>query len=434
MKLETLKKVLSNQDKNELIKIIAKLSNYSPDAEEWLLEYCSKNGNVDDANLIARKQIQHYWYIARDIIDDANAYGGTAQEDEAYDALSKIDELVQKNKLSWEFRRPIVDEMLEQFFYGNSGFDDSLIESCEIMCQSKDEKLYLAGELSKSSGGYYVGYAADLYLEYGEEDKFIELQLKNLHYGSDYIHLADYYKKKRQPEKAIKLVEEALGKADGRMDEVYEWLFREYKKKNQEDKILKLYQNALKKKWNLATMVKLMYEYYKADYDKMKPYLLQMMEVCDSREARKWYDECKKNLTEDDFGNVSKMLHKLLKDKNTHDYLQLLIEEGHLGEVLDYLKSNPSLNNSYWGADYDHNLSKQLASAYPVDIINIYWSECERLCVVSNKKNYMRAASILKEIKTICNKKNLQAEWETRFSAFKEKHKRKSLLMGYIKL
>ena len=91
--------------------------------------------------MIVEKQIQHYWSVAEDIIDDANMYGGTYNEDDAYDALDKIDELVKKNEISWECRRNIVDSMMEQFYAGNSGFDDTLIDSCEELCQSKDEKL-----------------------------------------------------------------------------------------------------------------------------------------------------------------------------------------------------------------------------------------------------------------------------------------------------
>ena len=44
----------------------------------------------------------------------------------------------------------------------------------------------------------------------------------------------------------------------------------------------------------------------------------------------------------------------------------------------------------------------------------------------------MLATGILKEIKAICIKEGLQQEWATEFAAFMEKHRRKSLLIGYI--
>ena len=100
MNIDTVKKLLANQERTELYSIISKLSNYSEDAEEWLLDYCSKKGKKSDSSLIVEKQIQHYWSVAEDIIDDANMYGGTYNEDDAYDALDKIDELAKKNNIS----------------------------------------------------------------------------------------------------------------------------------------------------------------------------------------------------------------------------------------------------------------------------------------------------------------------------------------------
>ena len=433
MNIDTVKKLLANQERTELYSIISKLSNYSEDAEEWLLDYCSKKGKKSDSSLIVEKQIQHYWSVAEDIIDDANMYGGTYNEDDAYDALDKIDELAKKNKISWECRRDIVDSMLEQFYIGNSGFDDTLIDTCEILCQSKEEKLYLADKISESSSDYYRKYAAGIYLKYGKDETFIELQSKNLEYGSDYIRLADYYKKNKQMDKAISLVEEALKKCNGRLDEVYEWLFKEYKRKKQERKILDLYKTAIKKSRDVSTMTKLMYEYYSENYEKKKPYLLKMIEVCDGKRAKEWYDECKRILTSADFEKESEQLHEWLKKKNVHDYLQLRIYEGNTEEVLKYLKEHPSRRDYYFSIDYNHNLTKQLVSKYPKDIVSIYWKECEGLCVTSNKKNYMEATAILKEIKAICQKEGMQQEWSTAFASFLERHRRKSLLMGYVR-
>lgn len=433
MNIDTVKKLLVNQERTELYSIISKLSNYSEDAEEWLLDYCSKKGKKSDSSLIVEKQIQHYWSVAEDIIDDANMYGGTYNEDDVYDALDKIDELAKKNKISWECRRDIVDSMLEQFYIGNSGFDDTLIDTCEILCQSKEEKLYLADKISESSSDYYRKYAAGIYLKYGKDETFIELQSKNLEYGSDYIRLADYYKKNKQMDKAISLVEEALKKCNGRLDEVYEWLFKAYKRKKQERKILDLYKTAIKKSRDVSTMTKLMYEYYSENYEKKKPYLLKMIEVCDGKRAKEWYDECKRILTSADFEKESEQLHEWLKKKNVHDYLQLRIYEGNTEEVLKYLKEHPSRRDYYFGIDYNHNLTKQLASKYPKDIVSIYWKECEGLCVTSNKKNYMEATAILKEIKAICQKEGMQQEWSTAFASFLERHRRKRLLMGYVR-
>ena len=43
MDLTTAKKLLKHTQKNELIKIIAKLSAYDEAANEWLLDYCKEH-------------------------------------------------------------------------------------------------------------------------------------------------------------------------------------------------------------------------------------------------------------------------------------------------------------------------------------------------------------------------------------------------------
>ena len=249
MDIATAKKLLAEQSKQDLIKIIARLSNYSDDAESWLLEYCGKHGAADGRQLAAEKQMRHEWDIAWEIIEEANEFGGTYEnrEDDACDALERMETLIKKNKFTWDFRKPIVDEMLEQIFEGNSGFEDLLMDHCEMLCKTKDEKLYLAERLKASASDYYKTYAAKMFLKLGKEDEFLEVQSQNLRYGEDYIRLAEYYRDKQDEEKAIRIMEQALQKAEGRMDTVYNWLFRTYRRKKQDAKIDALYRMAVSK-------------------------------------------------------------------------------------------------------------------------------------------------------------------------------------------
>lgn len=435
MDIATAKKLLAEQSKQDLIRIIARLSTYSDDAESWLLEYCGKHGAADGKQLAAETQLRHEWGIAREIIAEANEFGGTYEdrEEDACDALARMDTLLRKNKFAWDFRKPIVDEMLEQFFEGNSGFEDTLVDSCETLCKARDEKLYLAERLKESASDYYRTYAAKMFLKLGKEDVFLEVQSQNLRYGEDYIRLAEYYRDKQDEKRAVQVMEQALQKAEGRMDTVYNWLFRTYRRKKQEDKIDALYRMAVRKNKDVDTMTQLMYEHYKDDYDRKKEYLLKLAEVCDGREARRWYDVCRQELRAQDFSRASAHLHKVLKKRNTYAYLQLRIDEGNFREVLDFLLAAPPMaRNSLWGLDAGHKLTKQLADAFPEEVCEIYWNECEGLCRESNKKNYQRAVSVLREIRGICKAKKLLEPWNARFGQFMERHRKKKLLMGYI--
>jgi len=434
MDLKTARRLLVNQSKEELLRIIVSLSGFSEEAEEWLLDYCEDHGEASDAEFLARKQVEHCWCIAEGIIDEANCYGGAYEneEDHAGTALFTIGELVKKHSFDWKFRQSLMDRMLEQFMRDNSGFEDALIDTCVELCKAGAEYLYLAERLRNASSTYYRKFAAGLFLKYGDEESFVEIQSQNLEYGSDYVALADYYMKKGQRDTAISLVETAAQKLDSRLDEVYEWLYKVYREDNQEDKLVHLYETAQRKRWSLDTLTRLMIEYYADDYQKRRPYLLRMPEVCRSEETKKWIDTCRSDLTPEDFDRASGRLYALLKGKAPADYLQFRIDEGRFDEALEYLQGHPNRPGSYWEVDQGHRLSKQLASRYPQEVCSLYWQECDGLCATVKQGYYPHAVSILKEIRRICIKSHTEAAWQAEFASFTERHKRKRTLMRLI--
>lgn len=426
MDINTTKKSLEHLEKDELIKIITNLSNYSDQTEAWLLDYCRKNGKGENENLIAINELNHYWEVASEI----DEYDETYDEIEAEEALTMMNELVKNTKIDWDVRRSILDEMLEHVCYGNSDYADSLIESCLAFCQGKEEELYLAKALDKKEF-YWSHIAATIYLKYGDKDKYVAIKANNLQYGSDYIELANYYKAENQLTKAIELVEEALDKDCGFVDQVYNWLFKEYVLLNQEDKMTKMVKKALTKKQALDTLYELMIQYYANDYENKKVYLIKMLEVCNSRHLRQWFDECKSFLSASDFANHSAKLYEKFKERNLHDYLQLRIDEGYYEEVYLALKANP---NNYYGVNVDlnHNLSKQLIAIYPKEIYEQYWIECEYLCSTIVKDNYLKAIELLLTTRSISEDHGFSERWEAKFSALLKEHKRKRKLMEYI--
>lgn len=54
------------------------------------LDYCKSHGAQQNKTVIIQEQMGHYWYISWDIISDANSFGGTYDEEEAYEALSRF--------------------------------------------------------------------------------------------------------------------------------------------------------------------------------------------------------------------------------------------------------------------------------------------------------------------------------------------------------
>ena len=434
MDLKTVRKLLSNRSREDLLKIIIELSAYSEEAEEWLLDYCEQRGEASNAELVARKQVEHHWLVAENIIDEANCYGGPDEEgeDKVYLSLIEIGELSKKHMFGWDFRQSLIDRMLEQLRENNSGFEDLLIDACTELCREDGEFQYLAERLRGCHSRYYRKYAARLFLDHGDEDSFVEIQSRNLEDGSDYIVLADFFMRKGQQDRAVCLAESAVGEADSRLDEVYEWLFKIYSQSGQEEKLIRLYSIAQKGKCDIDNMTRLMVEYYADDYERMKPYLLKMPEVCRRKETKKWFDACRSGLTAEDLADASGRLYELLKTKAPADYLQLRIDEGFTDEVLRYLKEHFAVPDDYYSVDRGHILSRQLSFRYPEEVCTLYWRECESLCALTNKKYYPGAVSVLKEIKKICGKSHMEADWQAKYDAFTERHRRKKCLMELI--
>ena len=155
------------------------------------------DANTDNHMLIIENQIKKCWEKAGRIIEEFDIYGGGTESDEE-DACYELEimiKLLEENEVPWIVRKEILDQMLDFIASDNSGFTDYLMDIALIMCKSKQENIYLADFLSKNANFYYKRLAAKIYLENGEEQKFLENKRENLEYGSDYLELASYYKK-----------------------------------------------------------------------------------------------------------------------------------------------------------------------------------------------------------------------------------------------
>lgn len=433
MDATTLKKLIGNLDKKELIKIIGIIANSSDVAEQKLLDYCQKYAVEENKNIIFEKQLKQHWKKAYSIIQMANMYGGCPDSDEedAYDEMSIMEDLIEKNHdISWLVRKEVLDELLEQIAEDNSGFTDYMVDLTVKLCYSKEERLYLADFLSMNGSSYYKEFASRIYREIGENQKYLVSRKAQLNYGSDYLDLASYYKQNGNAELALQTVLEGLNKAEGRLDDIYGYLFKYYKKKNNETAICELYQTALKRKRDIDYIAELIYDYYKEkqDYVHQKEMLLNLIQYADSREIKKWYLRCKIELSEQDYIENEQGLLETLKKKKLSAYYDICIEKGKTEEILEYLKQH--LNFWDWQRiDDKHRYSKALAAKYPQDIIDLYWKEVKYYINLGKEKNYRHAVSVLREIRQIMKKNRWTEDWNNYYAKFLEENHRKKLLI-----
>jgi len=436
MDKKTLNLLIGKMKKKKLLELISQMTLYSSGAEEILLDYCKNDKMVENKNIVFEMQLQNLWDAAYSIIDDANSYGGCHYEEEEFacDEIYEMQSLIAKYEISWEVRKDILDKMLEQIIYDNSGFTDILLETTDELCQTDNEYLYLADLLSKHNGSYYRKIAASIYREKGNNIKFLEIQKENLVYGSDYVELAKYYQKNGENDKALEIVWKGFDKCEGRLDEIYHYLFKYYEKKGDEKTIWKIYSKGQKKQYSLDYITELMYDYSKKQNDNsnQKKMLLKLVNVSSSNDIEKWYKKCKVELSTTEWAKNKAEILKKVKHKNISSYLDICLENGNTKEVLEYIKKH-SNHFSFGSIDSGHKYSKELVKNYPNEILKLYWKEVSMFVNKGKRKNYHHATTVLKEIRNIMIKNKQKDKWELMYNEFKTEHQRKRLLMEAIK-
>jgi len=146
---------------NELVSLISYLIQRGEQARlhvlEWLKENSDKPQNTVNQKKSNKNQKTHdvllfeYWNKAQNIISEFNCYGGGPDEDEeeAYEWLEKIMNLVNEDKITPEAKRELMGATFVEYDAGNSGFDDALMDLFFGLCKEKEEWEYLVEKLNK---------------------------------------------------------------------------------------------------------------------------------------------------------------------------------------------------------------------------------------------------------------------------------------------
>lgn len=306
MDKKVVNEMLENAGRDDLMGLIAKMTDTGYKAEKIVTDWCRKHNKKNQEKAI-EIELKNLWREAQAVISEFNEYGGgpESDEDDAYSNLREMDRIVQEHRLSWESRREILDEMLEEFYVGNSGFDDILIEVADSFCSSDEERRYLAEQMAKGGSGYYKDYAANIFKSIGDEERFLQIKLDNLTYGSDYVEVAKYYAKRRDHEKELEYIWKGLERSEGKLDVLIDYVAPIYIKKKNDKELKRLYKLVLNTKWdlNIAALAKHLYRYAgeREDYESKKKMLLLLLDTCEKKELKKWFQACREELHKEDW-------------------------------------------------------------------------------------------------------------------------------------
>ncbi len=416
---KALMEMVGKMEKGELLQLIGFMIRFSGSAKQALMDFCRKNANEGKAQ-DAEIQLRQHWKKAQPVIEMFNTCGGGPKSDEedVRDELEMIKTLLGGCEIPWTVRKEVLDEILEEVASDNSGLTDVLVDVASRMCRTREEKIYLADFLADYGNSFYKSYASEIYSENSRPDGASEMEEETLVSSSDYVALANKYKKQGNQELALKTMQEGLEKAEGRLFEIYGFLFTHYAKNKDEKALDGLYQKAFQKEQDKDFITELLYGHYKEEgnYAKEKEMLCALISCADSKKLGKWYYICQKEFSTSDFAAEEKKILETIRKRNLSAYFDICIEKGNTSEALSYLAGRHQFTEG--NADAGHRISKQLVALYPKEIVAIYWEEADFYAQLGSQADCSHAVDILREIHEIMEQNSWTDDWNERYNSF----------------
>lgn len=354
-----LKEKLAFLTKQELIELITPLVEMDRDVKINLLNILADKGKDTSAD-----KYYEYWDEASDLLENFQSYGGGSYSDEdtIYYNLEKISNLFKEGKLSSEIKEEFLDGVLDYYLGGNTGLNDLLIDTAFQLPRSKRDWLHIIERLRDKNGSWERHLIMKIYREHlGDNENYLKERMKELNYGLDYYDLVKFYQENGDKEKAVETAKEGIIKGEGRIVDLYEFLFKHYQKKG--------------------------------NYEESMKYLKEIFKDRRNFEGYKRLISFSRNREED-----SKWALSLLKERKDKTVLaEIDLYEKRYDGVLKYV-----MNEGYYRfPDRRETFAEKIKKRYPDEIINFYKKKVQNCIAKKSRKAYAGAAQYISRIKNI---------------------------------
>ncbi len=446
---------LATLDSTDLHKLVQNIMERNSEVHRLILEWFKERAkglkHINEKKDLASlndELLMGYWENAREIISEFNEYGGGPEDDEedAYDWLDQISELIKEGNISTDAKFEFLDDAFEEYDIGNSGFEDGLMEAFFEICETKKEWKFLVEKLGEHPTDWKKKLIMRIQKKYlQDDDAYLKMRKEDLHYGMDYWDLAEFYIQKEDTKKAVEIAEHGLLKGDGRLTELFEFLSDYYAKSRDTADLERVVQYALKKKSDEKVMLDRLFEYYNAenDYENAKRALLKAFEYVKPAgyiaEVRSYahYNKMKQFLTDSDWKNIEPRIIREAREKDLEDYLRICLDKDLKKEVVHILLNPPKKQSGFrFGFDTDYNFDEfanQLKEEFSEDIIKYYWQKACRNISNGNRGTYRTAAGYLGMVKHIYIDLLIDEPlWEQRFSGLKATFKNRPAFLDEV--
>lgn len=411
----SIKDGLEGLSSNELIKLIMNLIQRERQVRlhvlEWLEENCATNKKASNLNKKSKAPKIHdellfeYWHNAQRIISEFNDYGGgpEEEEEEAYEWLEKISDLIMGNKITPEAKHRFIDEAFIEYDAGNSGFDDGLMDLFFELCKEKDEWEFLVQKLNSGKSDWGKKLVMEIYRDHLKDDsRYLEERLKNLQYGMDYWDLVQYYIDKGNEELALEIAHKGIKHGKGRLTELYDYLIDHYLQLRDNGRLESIAETAMQRENDESYVLERLFTFYKDDdYEKAKEKLILVYKTTNHKKYFEEYKRMKNYLSESDWEKIEPEIVNEAQKNNMHDYLSICLQKGMKDIVIKTIISPPVNQWGYAGfSDFDI-FAQKLEKEYPKEILEYYYNKAYARIPNGNRNTYKEAVKYLGKVKAI---------------------------------
>lgn len=344
------------------------------------------------------EQFNNHFARTCEILTEHNTYGGGPEdeEEEVWDCLDEIEKLFMEDKLDDSLKKEFIDKMFYFYDWGNSGFNDDIMDSVFNICKSREDWINVVKKLEKKDGDYRKELVMRIYKDHlNNEEKYLELRSKDLQYGMDYYDLVKFHQNKGDLEKAVLTAIEGLEKGEGRIIDLLEFLYDYHKKKN--------------------------------DYPQALSYLKKIFieEACFER-----YNQMKIFVLKDDWPEIDRWCQKILSgQKKDNQLARIHYANRQFDKVLNYVLTKPDSFFDLEVYEKEH-YAKLLNSIFPNELLSYYTDKMNRCIQLTCRDNYRKAAGYGQTVKEIYEKYLGQPDkWQEMINQIRITHQKKPALL-----
>jgi hypothetical protein len=333
-----------------------------------------------------------------------------------------VEHLAEKGDLPSEIRMGLVDDVLEEYFPGNSGFDDALMDIVFALCREKDDWMYLIKRLRAHPSRWHDKLILEIEKDHLRDDRaYLDSRKKTLQYGLDYWDLAGYYLGNNDMENALKTSEEGILKGEGRIEELLVFLFEHYAKKKNPGELERIVKTSIMRGTDERVMLDRLFAYYNAagDYENAKRAALRAYEHLRGGYFAE-YRRLKDFLKRPDWKEVEKRLLADSKKKDLDGFLDICLARGEKAAVMRTILRPPK---DRWGmpleCDYDR-FARKIGPDFPEELAEYFWRRASHFIRMKGRDSYRAAAEHLSASKDIyLNRLKDPEGWKRRFERLK---------------